>query len=101
MYESYNPGPKKGEAIAIEFLQMGGTDGLLFAREKIGALLTATTEKVDLGWLLSVARETLGEQETGEILQKAGLKTVGSKLIDWLRRRAEIALRTGVANLLK
>jgi hypothetical protein len=51
---------------------MDGTDGLLFASEKIGALLTATTEKVDLGWLLSVARETLGEQETGEILQKAG-----------------------------
>jgi hypothetical protein len=72
MYESYNPGPKKGEAIAIEFLQMDGIDGLLFASEKIGALLAATTEKVDLGWLLSVARETLGEQETRDILQKAG-----------------------------
>jgi hypothetical protein len=72
MYESYNPGPQKGEAIAIEFLQMDGIDGLLFAVEKIGALLIATTEKVDLGWLLSVARETLGEQETRDILQKAG-----------------------------
>lgn len=71
MYESYNPGPKKGEAIAIEFLQMDGIDGLVFAIEKIGALLTTTTEKVDLGWLLSVARETLGEQETRDILQKA------------------------------
>jgi hypothetical protein len=74
MYESYNPGPQKGEAIAIEFLQMDGIDGLLFAIEKIGALLTATTEKVDLGWLLSVARETLGEQETRDILQKAGIE---------------------------
>ena len=53
MYESYNPGPQKGEAIAIEFLQMDGIDGLVFAIEKIGALLTTTTEKVDLGWLLS------------------------------------------------
>ena len=72
MYESYNPGPKKGEAIAIEFLQMDGINGLLFATEKIGALLMATTEKVDLGWLMSAARETLGEQETQEALRKAG-----------------------------
>ena len=72
MYESYNPGPDKGEAIAIEFLQMDGIKGLLFASEKIGALLTTTTEKVDLGWLLSVARETFGEQETQDALRKAG-----------------------------
>jgi len=72
MYESYNPGPKKGEAIAIEFLQMDGIDGLLFASEKIGALLMATTEKVDLGWLMSAAKETVGEQETREALRKAG-----------------------------
>jgi hypothetical protein len=72
MYESYNPGPKKGEAIAIEFLYMDGIDGLLFATEKIGSLLMATTEKVDLGWLLSVAKETLGEQQTRDALRKAG-----------------------------
>jgi hypothetical protein len=72
MYKSYNPGPKKGEAIAIEFLQMDGIDGLLFASEKIGALLTATTEKVDLGWLMSAAKETVGEQEAREALRKVG-----------------------------
>lgn len=72
MYESYNPGPKKGEALAIEFLQMDGIKGLLFASEKIGALLMTTTEKFDFGWLLSVASETLGEQESRNALQKAG-----------------------------
>jgi hypothetical protein len=72
MYESYNPGPKKGEAIAIDFLQMDGVKGLLFASEKIGALLMTTTEKVDFGWLLSVAKETFGEQESRGILRKAG-----------------------------
>ncbi len=72
MYESYNPGPQKGEAIAIEFLQLDGIDGLLFASEKIGALMMAKTEKVDLGWLMSAAKETFGEQEAREALRKAG-----------------------------
>ena len=72
MYESYDPGSKMAEAIAIEFLQMDGMKGLLFATEKIGTLLMATTEKVDLGWLGSVAWETFGEQETRDALQKAG-----------------------------
>ena len=51
---------------------MDGIDGLLFASEKIGALLMATTEKVDLGWLMSAAKETVGEQEARETLRKAG-----------------------------
>jgi hypothetical protein len=72
MYESYNPGPRMGEGIAIDFLQLDGINGLLFAIEKIGALLMSTTEKVDLGWLLSEANERLGEQETRDALRKAG-----------------------------
>jgi len=75
MYESYNPGPKKGEALAIEFLQMDGIKGLLFASEKIGALLMTTTEKFELvgAGCLSVASETLGEAgESKRICQKAG-----------------------------
>jgi hypothetical protein len=75
MYESYNPGPKMAEAIAIDFLQMDGMKGLLFAIGKIGTLLMATTEKVDLGWLLSVARDTFGGQETRDVLQKAGAES--------------------------
>jgi len=72
MYESYNPGPSMGEAIAIKFLQMDGINGLLFAAEKIGALLMARPEKVDLGWLLSVSTRTLGEQQTWDALRQAG-----------------------------
>ena len=60
MYGSYNPGPRMGEAIAIDFLQMDGVKGLLFAAEKIGALL------------MSVAGESLGEQAARDALRKAG-----------------------------
>lgn len=83
MYESYNPGPRMGEAIGIDFLQMDGINGLLFASEKIGALLMATTEKVDLGWLLSEARETLGEQETRDALRKAGAENPRIEAYRW------------------
>ena len=72
MYQNYKPGPRMGEGIGIDFLQMDGTNGLLFAAEKMGELLMATREKVDLGWLLSVAGEKLGEQEAREALRKAG-----------------------------
>jgi hypothetical protein len=51
---------------------MDGINGLLFASDKIGALLMATTDKVELGWLLGAARESLGEQETRDALRKAG-----------------------------
>jgi hypothetical protein len=72
MYESYQPGPKMAEGIGIDFLQMDGIKGLLFAAEKIGALLMATKEKVDLGWLLSASTDELGEQETWDALRQAG-----------------------------
>lgn len=72
MYESYEPGPWYGEHIGIYFLQMDGIKGLLYAAEKIGALLTSTSEKVDLGWLLGVAKDDLGEQQVLEALRGAG-----------------------------
>jgi hypothetical protein len=72
MYESYNPGPKMGEGIGIEFLQVDGIAGLLFAAEKIGALLTATNQKVDLGWLLGVAGQRFGKEEVQNELRRAG-----------------------------
>jgi hypothetical protein len=72
MYESYEPGPRMGEAIGIHFLQMDGVRGLLFAAETIGSLLMAKTEKFDLGWLPTVAEEDLGEQVTWAALQGGG-----------------------------
>jgi len=72
MYESYNPGPRHGESIAIEFLEMDGVNGLLFSTEKLGALLMTTNQKVDLGCLQYVAKERLGEQEVRDALQRAG-----------------------------
>ncbi len=72
MYQNYKPGPRMGDGIGIYFVQMDGIDGLLFAARKMGELLMATREKVDLGWLLSVAGEELGEEKVREALRRAG-----------------------------
>ncbi len=53
MYECYDPGPKMGEHIGIDFLKMDGIKGLLFVADKIGALLMAKPEEVDEGYLWS------------------------------------------------
>jgi len=72
MYESFKPGPRHGESIAIEFLQMDGLDGLLFAIEKISALVAAGGVDVDLGYLISQSFEICGERETLDALRAAG-----------------------------
>ncbi|MGA3373305.1 MAG: hypothetical protein ABSC48_16235 [Terracidiphilus sp.] len=69
MYESFVPGPSKGEAIAIDFLNLDGMAGFLFAVGKIGELLLANPNGVDLGWLMSVATENLGEKEVWDSLR--------------------------------
>jgi hypothetical protein len=61
MYESFAPGPKKGETIAIDFVRMDGLEGFLFAAARIGALLICTPAEVDEGWLWSHAIEAFGE----------------------------------------
>jgi hypothetical protein len=72
MYSNYEPGPRRGEGIGINFVQMDGIEGLLFVAEKIGALLMVKPEGVDVGWLLSYSIDKFDEQETWEALQKAG-----------------------------
>lgn len=72
MYQNFSPGTSMGEAIGNYFVQMDGVDGLLHAAEKIGTLLMTTTESVDLGWMMSVARENLGDEQAREALRKAG-----------------------------
>jgi len=51
---------------------MDGLGGLLFAAEKIGALVTAGGSVVDLGYMLSQSVELCGEKETLEALRAAG-----------------------------
>jgi hypothetical protein len=72
MYESYQPGPKTGEGIGINFVQMDGINGLLFAAEKMGALLMSSQEEVSLGWMPWVSSENLGEKDTWDALREAG-----------------------------
>ena len=72
LYESFDPGSKMGEDIAIDFVRLDGLKGLLFAAEKIGALLSSKPDEVDEGWLWSQATEICGEQETMAALIQAG-----------------------------
>jgi hypothetical protein len=72
MYASYNPGPRMGESIGAEFLQLDGMNGLLFAAEKIGALLLENAEEVNLGFLVSRSIDICGEETTWEALREAG-----------------------------
>jgi hypothetical protein len=72
MYESFKPGPRHGESIAIDFVRMDGLRGLLFAIEKISALVAAGGVDVDLGYLISQSFEICGEQETLDALRAAG-----------------------------
>lgn len=51
MYDAYNPGPRHGERIGTELVAIDGTQGLLFAAEKFGALLLAGVEVRHAGWL--------------------------------------------------
>ena len=71
-YQSFHPGPRKGEAIAIDFLRMDGVKGLIFAAAKIGALLMSNPEEVDEGWLWSQAVEICGEDKASAALSEAG-----------------------------
>jgi hypothetical protein len=72
MYESFEPGPKMGEGIGINFVQMDGIEGLLFAAERIGALLVVKPDAVDVGWLLSHSIDEFGEQAVQDALKEAG-----------------------------
>ncbi len=72
MYENYRPGPTHGESIAIDFVEMDGLEGMLFAVEKLGALATAEGGDLDLSYLFSKSIELCGEQETLAVLRAAG-----------------------------
>ena len=71
-YENFKPGPKMGEAIAIDFVRLDGLQGFLFAASKIGALLISKPDEVDEGWLWMQAVEICGEQEARTALSEAG-----------------------------
>lgn len=72
MYENFKPRPKMGEAIALDFVRMDGLKGLLFAAEKLGALLLSSGDEVDEGWLWSQVIELCGEEEAKAALLQAG-----------------------------
>lgn len=72
MYEAYDPGPRWGELIGIDFVRMDGIKGFLFVADKIGALLMVNPKEVDAGYLLSMSFEICGEQPTWDALREAG-----------------------------
>ncbi len=72
MYDSYAPGPRMGELIGIDFLEMDGIKGLLFVAQRVGPLLMAKPLEVDKGYLLRQSFEICGEQATWDALRDAG-----------------------------
>jgi hypothetical protein len=96
MYESFHPGPRMGESIAVDFLAMDGLDGMLFAAEKIGALLEIEPDALDLGYLLSQSIDTCGEQETLRALREAGQR---NPRIEAYRLAAEAERRREIGRL--
>ena len=61
LYTHYNPGPKHGVHIALDFVDMDGLDGLRFVAAKLGGMMLAGIPALDVGWLVSHSRERLGE----------------------------------------
>jgi hypothetical protein len=71
IYDHFEPGPKLGEVIAIEFLKLGGLPGFIFAAGKIGGLLLTMPDEVDQWWLWWKATEKFGEAEALAALRQA------------------------------
>jgi hypothetical protein len=72
VYENFNPGPWMVGETGADFVRMDGTDGLLFAAEKVGELLLTKPKDVNTGFLLGRAIEDLGEEQTLSALREAG-----------------------------
>jgi hypothetical protein len=71
MYKEFNPGPRMVEMTAVDFVEMDGLEGFLFAAEKVGALLLAWPDDVDEGALLWHATERFGEDQSLSVLRQA------------------------------
>jgi hypothetical protein len=70
MYESFDPGPKMGELMGIDFLKMDGINGLLFVSEKIGGLLMVEPHEIDEGLSAGPKRRDLrGTRDLGRVAQ--------------------------------
>jgi hypothetical protein len=94
-YESFDPGPRYGEAIAIDFLRMDGVNGLVFAAAKIGALLMSNPDEVDEGWLWSQAVEICGRDKASAALSEAGSS---DPRVEAYRRACTASAQTGSSN---
>ncbi len=88
MHESYHPGPRNGEKIGINFLHTDEIAGLSFVAEKMGALVLAEGNVVDVGWPVSVSKEAVGEQATWDALREAGRE---NRQIEAYRQACEVA----------
>ncbi len=72
VYENFDPGPRMGESMASALVRMDGLEGLLFAAAKLGALLAAKPNEVDVGYLWWQSVEICGEEQVRAALLQAG-----------------------------
>ncbi len=71
LYIHYAPGPRLGELIGVDFLELDGIEGFLFVAAKIGALFALFPNQVDSGYLLSRAEDQFGKEAAWEALNQA------------------------------
>jgi hypothetical protein len=76
MYESFDPGPRMGEQIGIDFLQMDGINGLLFVSEKIGGLLMVKPRLAEMNSYLFIK---WGEQASNEDVERAAYGMIAAR----------------------
>jgi hypothetical protein len=72
MRDSYNPGPRYGESVGVNFVDTDGIQGLIFIAEKMGAVLFAKPGEADIGWVVTRSADVFGEQTTWDALRDAG-----------------------------
>jgi hypothetical protein len=71
MYEHFSPGPCHVEETGIDFVQMDGMEGFIFAAGKVGELLLKPS-KVNGGHLIWHATERFGKEQALAALPRAG-----------------------------
>lgn len=102
MYECFRPWPKFGAHIGINFLELDSFQGLLFVAETIGAAIdSAEPGRFELGMLMSVGAELLGQNAIWDSLRVAGQSSacIQRFLLEAQRQTARNNLRTNFSGL--
>ena len=98
MYDNFNPGPKQGELIALNFVNLDGLKGFLFVASKIGEMFMSQPDATMWAggeWPYSEAIEICGEEQTKTALRES---STTNPAIDTYRLQIEKYAVDGINN---